>query len=72
MLLMKENHVANRIFNAKEIEKLRSDLVECQSIAQDIENAKKAGISGIEILEDRHKRCVEDLQKKMDVYGKMK
>lgn len=59
-----------KMFQPKELEKIRSDLVECQSLAQDIEAAKKAGVAGIEIIDDRHKSCLEGLAKLFEQYGK--
>jgi hypothetical protein len=62
--------MATKMLTDREQNQLISDLKECQSIAEDIENAKKAKIEGIEILEQRHKDCMANLQAKYAVYGK--
>ncbi len=53
-----------------EKQQLLQDLKACESIAEDIENAKKAGIPGIEMLEERYNTCINDLRNKHAVYGK--
>lgn len=61
--------MATKMLSQKEKEQLVIDLKACESIAEDIENAKKAKVQGVEILEERLKECRSDLQAKYSVYG---